>query len=57
MKEHLIIQSKNASVILNLDNLVLSQDKLLIGPVDDVIGNIQQPHYVIKMDKYLSNLA
>lgn len=41
MKEHLIIQSKNASVILNLDNLVLSQDKLLIGPVDDVIGNIQ----------------
>jgi H/ACA ribonucleoprotein complex non-core subunit NAF1 len=42
------ILAETANGVLNLDNIIFNQNKLPVGYVDDVLGKIDSPLYVIK---------
>lgn len=45
----MIASNNNISQILNLDNIIFLSDRQYIGFIDDVIGQIDNPTYVIKI--------
>lgn len=45
----MVASNNNISQILNLDNIIFLSDRQYIGFIDDVIGQIDNPTYVIKL--------
>ena len=41
------------NLILEQNNIFLTKEKFCIGAIDDIIGSIKKPSYVIKCDAYL----
>ena len=41
--------NNNISKVLNLDNIIFLQNRQYIGFIDDVVGKIDSPIYVIKI--------
>ena len=44
-------------IILDIDNIVISKDRLIIGSVEDVFGPIDRPCYSIMNDLYLKKMV
>lgn len=42
---------------MDLDNLLFTQEKEIIGLIEDVIGSVKNPLYQILTDKYLENMV
>jgi H/ACA ribonucleoprotein complex non-core subunit NAF1 len=38
---------------LDLDNILFTKDKILLGNIDDVFGRVDEPKYSVYKDKYL----
>lgn len=49
-------KEENSRIVMDLDNLIFSGDRKVVGTVDDVFGNIKNPFYSILVDKYLEEL-
>ena len=54
-KDHIVVESLKG-IILNLDNIILTEDRHILGTIDDVVGKIETPYYIILIDKYTDNL-
>ena len=40
---------------MDLDTILFDEEKDILGKIDDVLGNIQDPHYTITIDGYIKN--
>ena len=57
-KKYLLIKTLKSSNIMKLDNILFYQnnnDIKIIGKIQDVIGSVEEPLYVIEYDNYLKN--
>ena len=41
------------NLVLEQNNIFLTKEKFCIGAIDDIIGSVKKPSYVIKCDAYL----
>jgi H/ACA ribonucleoprotein complex non-core subunit NAF1 len=49
IKRTLTVKSNTKNIILDLDNLIFNTNNLCIGFIDDLIGKIEEPYYIIKL--------
>jgi len=52
MNEYITVRSQSEKV-LDLEGMLFTQDKIPLGPIDDVFGKIDIPYYTIFNDKFL----
>jgi len=52
MSDYIVVESRNYQV-LDLDNILFTQDKMILGQIDDVFGRIEVPVYSIINDGFL----
>lgn len=43
--------------VLDLDNIIFTGEREIIGKIDDVFGNVESPFYQIQNDTYVKNLS
>ena len=54
LDESVVIQSlPHTQTVLDLENLLFTQDKILLGRIDDVFGKVNVPRYAIVNDRFL----
>lgn len=58
-KKYLLIKSINNKNIMKLDNILFykNNDIKILGKIQDVIGSIEEPIYVVEFDNYLKNFS
>lgn len=54
--EDRVIFESVEKLILELDNVLVSKDRLLVGSVEDVFGPIEKPQYSVLLDVYLREI-
>jgi len=55
MDLNMVVNAKDNLVILDLDTLLFTEDKDILGRIEDVFGNINDPHYLLLLDGYLKD--
>ena len=55
MDLNMVVNTKDNLVILDLDTLLFTEDKHILGRIEDVFGNINDPHYLLLLDGYLKD--
>lgn len=55
VEDRVIFESVD-KIILELDNVLLSKDRLLVGSVEDVFGPVEKPQYSALLDVYLREI-
>ncbi len=48
-----IIVEGISDVVIDLNNIIFSEEKEIVGTVQDLFGNVKEPHYLIHIDNYL----
>lgn len=54
-EDKILLKVNTSNGILDLDNIVFNTNKIPIGYLDDVIGNVESPYYVLKIFPNLKN--
>lgn len=55
LHDQVIIQSM-PNLILDYENFLFAPGKILLGPIDEILGNIKNPIYTVKKDAYLKGI-
>ncbi len=53
MKDSIVLDSANPAIILDLGNVVFTEEREILGAVEDVFGNVSDPHYLVLTDLYI----
>ena len=51
-----VVVRSEPDIVLDLDNLVFTQNKIVLGKIDDVFGSIKNPYYSLTFDLYLKKM-